>query len=138
VSDAVFVPVREVMTASPAAVDGLATVAEALAVMRERKISSLVVDRRDEQDEYGLVLIGDIAREVIAQGRSLERVSVYEIMTKPALGIEAGMNIRYAVRLLTRLCVSHCLVLERRELAGIVTLRDMTVRHFEAFRSSQA
>lgn len=137
-SDTPVVPVREVMTPNPVTIDGLATVADALAVMRERKISSLVVDRRDEQDEFGLVLIADIAREVIAQGRPLERVNVYEIMTKPALGIEAGMNIRYAVRLLTRLGLSHCLVLERRELTGIVTLRDMTVRHFEAFCGSQS
>lgn len=132
-SEPPFIPVRDVMTPGPVRIDGLASVADALEVMRSRGINSLVVERRDERDEFGIVLIADIAREVIARNRSIERVSVYEIMAKPALTIHADMNIRYALRLMTQLRVSHCLVLEGRDLAGLVTLRDMTVRHYEAF-----
>lgn len=128
-----FVPVRQVMTADPITIDGLASVAQALELMRDRRISSLVVTRRDAQDEYGLIRIADIAAEVISRNRSIKRVSVYEVMIKPALTLRADMNIRYAVRLLTRLGTSHALVLEGQDLVGIVTLRDMTVRHFEEF-----
>ncbi|MFN3460777.1 MAG: hypothetical protein ACK4ZN_07175, partial [Oceanibaculum sp.] len=37
------------MTAVPATIDGMATANEALAIMRERNISSLVVNRRDPE-----------------------------------------------------------------------------------------
>ena len=47
--------VGEVMTPSPRVIDGLATVREAVELMRNNSISSLVIDRRDESDEFGLV-----------------------------------------------------------------------------------
>ncbi len=120
-------PVRAAMTREPIVVDGLTTVAEALAEMRARDISSLVVQRRHAQDEFGIVLVADIAREVIGQGRVPERTQVYEVMAKPAPSIDAEMDVKYAVRLMLRLGLTHALVLEGRELAGIVTLRDLVV-----------
>jgi imidazolonepropionase-like amidohydrolase len=46
VTDAPFVPVREVMTVDPAFIDGMATVSDAVAVMRANEISSLVVGQQ--------------------------------------------------------------------------------------------
>lgn len=120
-------PVRAAMTEAPVVVDGLTTVAEALSEMRARNISSLVVQRRHERDEFGIVLVADIAREVIGQGRVAERTQVYEVMAKPAPSIDAEMDVKYAVRLMLRLGLTHALVLEGRQLLGIVTLRDLVV-----------
>jgi signal-transduction protein with cAMP-binding, CBS, and nucleotidyltransferase domain len=136
VSEIPFVPVREAMTRDPARIDGLATVAEALARMRALRVGALVVERRDERDEHGLLLVADIAREVIAQGRSTARTSVYEVMTKPVVALDAGMDIRYAVRLMTRLGLSHALVLEGRDLAGIVTLSDIALAHLDRLEAA--
>lgn len=130
-SDPLFLPVKEVMARDPERIEGLATVEEALARMKARHISSLVVERRDSRDEFGLLLVADIAREVIARNRSLGRTNVYEIMTKPAPALDADMNIKYAIRHMARLGLSHCIVLQGRELVGLVTLRDMTVRYVE-------
>lgn len=137
-SEVPFAPVSVAMTREPARIDGLATIALALSRMRALDVSSLVVERRDAQDEYGLLLIADIARDVIAQGRATERTSVYEIMTKPAVALDAGMDIRYAVRLMTRLGLSHCVVLDARELAGVVTLRDMALAHLDRLEGAQS
>lgn len=126
-----FVPVREIMTRDPVCIKGLATVHQALDLMKSRNISSVVVKRRDEQDEFGLLLIGDIAREVIGRNRPVSRTSVYEIMTKPAPALDADMNIKYAVRHMGRLGLTHCLVLQARELVGLVTLRDLALRYLE-------
>lgn len=131
-SESFFLPVKEVMTRDPERIDGLATVEEALARMKARHISSLVVERRDSRDEFGLLLVADVAREVIARNRPLGRINVYEIMTKPAPALDADMNIKYAIRHMARLGLSHCIVLQGRELVGLVTLRDMTVRYVEA------
>lgn len=131
-SGSFFLPVKDVMSQNPEQIEGLATVEEALTRMKARQISSLVVNRRDLRDEFGLLLVADIAREVIASNRPLGRINVYEIMSKPAPALDADMNIKYAIRHMTRLGLSHCIVLQGRDLVGLVTLRDMTVRFIEA------
>ena len=121
--------VGEVMTPSPRVIDGLATVREAVELMRNNSISSLVIDRRDERDEFGLVVVSDIAEKVIAQGRSLARTNVYEIMSKPVLTVDGAMDIKYALRLLGRFGLSRALVTDGGALVGIVTMRDMVLRY---------
>lgn len=128
-SQSFFLPVREVMTRDPERIEGLATVQQALDRMKARNISSLVVERRDAQDEFGLLLVADVAREVIGQSRPLSRTNVYEAATKPAPTVDAGMNIKYAIRQMARLGLSHCVVLQGRDLVGLVTLRDLTLRY---------
>ena len=118
-------PVRDAMRPEPKTIQGLATVAQAMDLMRRHAISSLVIERRHEGDEYGLVVIHDIADKVIARNRSPQRVSVYEIMSKPVITVDTEMDIRYAVRLLTRFGVSRTLVMDKGELAGLVTLKDL-------------
>jgi CBS domain-containing protein len=129
------ITVRDVMTGDPVMVDGMATAAEALVLMVEDNVSSVVVDRRDERDEYGLVLIGDIARDIIGGGRPASRTNVYEIMEKPAPFLDAEMDIRYAIRHMSRCGFTHCIVVHGRELVGIVTLRELTIRHIAAGRA---
>ncbi len=126
------VTVRQVMTAAPFVVDGLATVREAIDIMHTERVSSLVVDRRHHGDEYGLIVVRDIAEQVIGQNRSPDRTNVYEVMSKPVLSLDAEMDIKYAVRLLGRFSVSRALVLEKGDLIGIVTLRDLVLRYVAA------
>ncbi|SDG55589.1 CBS domain-containing protein [Roseospirillum parvum] len=126
--DKTFTPVSRVMN-PPLIVDGLATVSEALGAMRQRGVSSVVINKRFESDEYGLVVISDIATKVAASNRPPHRVSVYEVMSKPVLTVRANMDIRYALRMLTQFRVSRALVLDKGELAGIVTMRDLTLAH---------
>lgn len=131
-SDGLFVPVSDAMSGDLAYIDSMATIADALALMSEKDISSLVVERRDERDEYGLIRVVDVANEIISERRPIARTHVYEVMVKPAPAIDAEMNIRYAIRFMTRYGLSHCLVLRNRQAAGLVTLRDMTLRYLEA------
>ncbi|MCW5717919.1 MAG: CBS domain-containing protein [Bauldia sp.] len=130
--DGASLRVREVMTTQPSTIDGMATVEAALAMMRDRSISSLVVDRRDPGDEYGLVLVSDIAREAVGRSRPVSRIQVYEVMQKPAPYLTADMKLKYAVRQMSRFGLTHCIVLDGRDMVGIVSLRDMTVRFLEA------
>ena len=86
---------RDVMRATHQEMDGMATVAEALEKMRESQSEVLIVSKRDENDAFGIVLLADIAREVLARDRAAERVNVYEIMSKPVIPVEADMDVRY-------------------------------------------
>jgi predicted transcriptional regulator len=128
-NETAYVKVADAMTENVRMIPAMATVKEAIRMMREASVSSLAVERRDAQDEFGLLVIADIAREVIAQNRAAERVNVYEVMSKPVLTLPADMNIKYAVRLLVRFDLSRALVVDSsRAPVGIVTLRDMVLR----------
>ena len=121
--------VKDVMTAEMHTIDGLATVADAMALMDKYAVSSLAVNRRDETDEVGMVVVTDIARKVIGPNRSPERVNVYEIMSKPVVTLPPDMLTRYAVRLLVRFDISRAIVVDQdRNPVGIVTLRDLVLR----------
>ena len=120
------VRVRDLMVEELHTIDGLDTVAAAMALMKRHRVSSLVVNRRNEDDELGLVVVADIARGVIADNRAPERVNVYEIMSKPLLTLPEDMLARYAVRLLVRLDLSRAVVVDHdRNAIGMVTLRDL-------------
>lgn len=120
--------VSEVMVSDLQAIDGLATVSDAVDIMNRHSISSLVVNRRDDDDEAGLIDVTGIAREVIARNRAPDRVHVYEVMTKPVVAIPSTMLVRYAARHLVSLGISRALVVDKeRDVVGMVTLRDLVV-----------
>lgn len=125
-----MVRVADIMSPGIKTIGRMATIADAIERMREAGVSSLVVERRDEDDEYGLVVVTDIAREVVAKDRPADRINVYEIMSKPVITLPADMQVKYAVRLLVQFSVSRALVVDgARQPLGIVTLRDMVLRH---------
>ena len=120
--------VSEVMTTEIVSIDATATVHDATVKMREHKTSSVLVNRRDENDEYGLVVVSDIASKVLSQNLSPERVNVYEIMAKPVVSVPGEMNIVYAITLLSNLGFSRALVIDHnRNALGIVTLRGRSL-----------
>ena len=124
--------VCDLMRTEVYAIDGLATVAEAIVLMRRHGVSSLVVPRRDDDDEFGVVLVSDIAGKVIAENRSPERVNVYEVMSKPVLTLPSEMQARYAVRLLVRFGISRAVVVDHdRNPVGLATMRDLVLGHVE-------
>ena len=127
-----IIRVGDVMGSKLYTIDRLATVAEAMALMKQHEVSSLAVDRRDDDDEFGLLVVADIAREVIARNRAPERVNVYEIMSKPVWTLPSAMLARYAVRLLVRFELSRAVVVDyERHPLGMVTLRDLVLSHVE-------
>lgn len=119
--------VAEVMQAPLHMIDGLARVQDAITEMQRLGVSSLVIERRHAGDEYGVVTVRDIAANVVAANRSVTRTSVYEIMTKPALTVASDMNVKYAIRLLSRFAINRALVTRDDQLVGLVTLRDMVI-----------
>jgi len=127
-SDRQTVRVRDVMKREFDLVDGKLTVREALDGMRHEETRALIVDKRNPDDEYGLVLLSDIAKQVLAADRSPDRVNLYEIMSKPVLGIDPEMDIRYCARLLERFGIMRAPVIENRTVIGVVSFHDLVLR----------
>ena len=122
------VRVADVMESDYVIIDGVATVAEALAVLRERNAHFLIVAKRHQDDEYGIVMVADIAKQVLARNRSPERTNIYEIMSKPVLSVRPDMDIRYCARLFDRFGISAAPVVRGGEIEGIVAYDQLVLK----------
>jgi CBS domain-containing protein len=128
-SEKTVVRVRHIMKTNFDVVDGLDTVENALHNMAHKETKCLIVKKRHSDDEYGLVMISDIACKVLADDRAPDRVNIYEIMTKPIITVHPEMDIRYAARLFTRFEVSRAPVVnDNRDVIGIISLTDMVLK----------
>ena len=121
-------PVRDCMRTEVIEVDGRLDVLSALKIMKKEGTTSLIVKRRDENDEYGMVLFSDIAKKVISKNRAPERVNVYEIMAKPVLTVRPDMEIRYCARMFENFGISHAPVAENGKIVGIVSYYRLVLR----------
>lgn len=122
------ISVRDVMKKSFDIIDGMTTVSEALKKMKHIETKTLVIDKRDDNDEYGVVLISDIAKKVLAKDRSPDRVNVYEVMAKPVISVDPNMDIRYCARLFENFGLSRAPVIENGKMVGIISFTDMVLR----------
>jgi len=119
--------VRDVMANAYAIVDGLTTVHEAIHIARQTQVKALIVRKRHEDDEYGIVLMNDIAKKVLAQNRSPKRTNVYEIMTKPALSVDPNMKLKYCARLFERFGISRAPVIDHGNVIGMVSYNNIVM-----------
>jgi predicted transcriptional regulator len=113
--------VRDCMKPEVTEVDGKMDVLSAMKVMKKVGATSLIVKRRDENDEYGMLLFSDIAKKVIGRDRAPERVNVYEIMAKPVLTVKPDMHIHYCARMFETFGIGHAPVEEDGKIIGIVS-----------------
>jgi predicted transcriptional regulator len=120
-SDRKRVAVRDVMRTEVTMVDGRTDVLQALKIMKQVRATCLIVSKRDENDEIGMLLFSDIAKKVLAKDRAPERVNVYEVMAKPVISVRPDMDIRYCARLFERAGIGHAPVIEGDTVVGIVS-----------------
>ena len=106
-------------------IDGMATAKEAVDLMREKNIEALIVEKRNEHDAYGIVVVQDFIKGVIIQERTSEEVNVFEIMTKPVVSVPGKMDVRYVARLLVRTGLRMAPVEEDGKYIGMISLSSI-------------
>jgi CBS domain-containing protein len=127
-SERKVIRVRDVMKEKFDMVDGLTSVSAALQKMRHVETKCVLVDKRHDDDVFGMLLLSDVARQVLGKDRAPERVNVYEIMTKPVLTVSPEMDIRYCARLFEQFGLSRAPVEQGGKIIGIVSLTDMVLK----------
>ena len=103
----------------------MATVKEALDAMKAVNASVVIIKKRHEHDAFGIVLLFDIAKKVLAKDRASKRVNVYEIMSKPLISLDPDMDVRYCARLFDRFGLSNVPVIENDKVIGIVSYNEL-------------
>ena len=127
-SEKTVVRVRDVMKTEFDLVDGMDTVAEVLKNSKYPESKCFIVDMRHDDDENGIVLLSDIAKQVLAKDKAPERVNIYEIMSKPVVAVDPDMDIRYCTRLFENFGLSRTPVVDNKKLVGIVGYTDIVLR----------
>ncbi|SHH37502.1 CBS domain-containing protein [Ferrimonas marina] len=120
--------VQQVMTQRWQGMDGLATVQEALDTLVASGAEAIIVNKRDDSDEFGLVLLSDIGKQVVARDRAPERVNLYEIMSKPVISVAPTMDVRYCARLFERFGINQAPVSWDGKILGLVSYRDLVLK----------
>ena len=126
-SSKVVVRVKDVMNPGFDLVDGMDTVAEVLKNSQHPETKCFIVDTRHENDEYGIVLLSDIAKLVLAKNKSPERVNIYEVMSKPVVSVNPEMDIRYCARLFENFGLSRAPVIDKLKVIGVVGYTDIVL-----------
>jgi CBS domain-containing protein len=120
-----IIKARDIMHTNYLELDGMATVSEALEAMRSERSHLVVVRKRHEHDAFGIVVLADIAKKVLARDRSAKRTNVYEIMSKPVIQLDPEMDVRYCARLYDRFGLSNAPVVEDGRVIGIVSYQEL-------------
>jgi signal-transduction protein with cAMP-binding, CBS, and nucleotidyltransferase domain len=123
-----IIKARDVMHTEHLELDGLASVKEALDAMMAADASVIIVRKRNEHDAYGILLLSDIAKKVLARDRAPDRVNVYEIMAKPVISVDPDMDVRHCARMFDRFGLSSVPVIENGKVLGIVTYSELVFK----------
>jgi len=119
---------RDVMETLHLELDGMATVSQALQAMRAQQATVVIVKKRSEHDAFGILLLSDIAKKVLAKDRAAERINVYEIMSKPVISLDPDMDVRYCARLFDRFGLSVAPVIENGAVIGMVSYDELVFK----------
>lgn len=122
-----IIRVKDVMKTVFACIDSAATISDALEMMKQAKTSVLVVNKRHEDDEWGMITSGDIARHVLAKNRAPDRVNVYEVMACPLISVRPQMDIRHCSRLFATYNLVRAPVMENERIIGIVSPNSLVL-----------
>ncbi len=123
-----LVQVKDVINNNFHMIDGRVTVLEAMNIAKENDCDALIIEKRHEHDEFGVVLLSDIAKKVISKDRAPDRVNVYEIMSKPVISVKPDMDVRYCARLFENFGLSKAPVIEGDKVLGMVGYNDIVLK----------
>ncbi len=115
---------RDIMTSRVVTIQALASVADALDLMRKNKVHELVVERSGSDDAYGIVTDEDIVYNVMAEGEDPAAVQVYEVMMKPCVVINPDLGIEYVAKLFANVGI-RCAPVIQEKLLGIISVSDI-------------
>lgn len=118
---------QDVMKPNFIEMDGLATVKDALDILRTQDAKVVIIKKRHEHDAHGLILLSDIAKKVLAKDRAPDRVNLYEIMAKPMMTVAPELDVRYCARLFDRFGLSVAPVLKDDQIIGVVSYSELVL-----------
>jgi CBS domain-containing protein len=118
----------DLMNSNAAKIRATATVAEAVQQMKEHACRSLIVDRENEQDSYGILTETDILYKGVALGKKLETTLVAEIMTKPCIVVDPAATVEEVAQLFAEHRLLRAPVIQEQQV-GMISVSELLRHH---------
>ena len=116
----VMTPAENLVKISP-----MASVREALKLMKEHKVRSVIVEKTSPNGAYGLVTYKNVLQSIVAEDGDIDLLNVYDIAVTPAFAVSAELDVKYAARMMVQHSIKRLLVTDNNELLGIITMTDI-------------
>jgi len=122
-----LVTVNEIMIPKEkvATISSLETVRNCLNIMQTKKVKSIIVEKNNAHDAYGIVTYTNILNAIFSQEGDMDLLNVYDIATKPIIQVSAELNISYAAQMMINNNVNRLLVSGNNELLGLISMNDI-------------
>ena len=125
--------VKDLMRTNIVKVAPDAPLKEAMKLMKQNGVKSVVVEKGRPGDAYGLLQYRDIAKAIIANEGDVELLNVYDVCKKPVIQVSKEMETKYVARLMLEYNIKRVLVIDHNELEGFLSLSDVIGSIIEEF-----
>ncbi len=125
--ESLFIPtIKDVMSSRVITVRPTASVMEAVEVMSDKRVGSVVID---DNGPIGIFTESDLINRVLKTGIPLEETKVGAVMSQPLVTLSSDDSISRALELMRSDKINHVVIMRGEHLAGIVTMTDIRLRY---------
>ena len=117
--------VVEIMTKKLETIEVDAPIYDAIEKMIDKRIRSLLVKPNDDNDVHGVITVRDVVNKALAKNLDLNKTKVKEITSKPLVCVDKGMDVEYAINLMSKFNITRVFVNDGKEIIGIISLLDV-------------
>ncbi len=119
-------PIRRLMTDGPPIVAPGSSVAEAVQVMKEHAIGSVLVGQPGKA--IGIVSEADIVRKVISANQSPASMKVEQIMSTPLVSVDVKTPVYNIYRTMADNRIRHLVITDQGQWVGFLSVKDLLRR----------
>ncbi len=116
--------IRDIMKKNVVTIDQDSTVLDAARLLKEKKISFLVIMKNNEP--IGVVTESDFVRKLVVEDKSASKTQLSEIMSYKFRSVTPSTEIEDAVQKMLNNKIRRLIVIDEGKLAGVVTQTDLT------------
>ncbi len=117
--------VVDVMKTPVISVETTATVMEAMHLMRQKVVSSVLVTPKVKGGQAGIMTQRDIMSKVVTKGKDAKKLKVRQVMSSPLVTVPPDCSLRDAAKLMVKRNIRRVLVAEGGKIIGIVSDTDI-------------
>jgi predicted transcriptional regulator len=127
---------RDILGKPPSVVlKGDMTAQDAITAMVENKVRSVLIDRDDPQDAYGIITTRDIINDVIAHGFEPTKIKLRDVCSKPlVVANNLDIDLRWVAKKMANEGISRLAVFEGGDLKCLVSDVDILKAFAEEYK----
>lgn len=101
------------------------TVDDAVKIMRDKDISSILITNKDSKEPIGIVTERDLLHRVMAENKDPAKTTLKSIMSSPLISSDEESPIKEGICLMRNKHIRRLPVKKRGKITGIVTLKTI-------------